>query len=88
MNFVIIQGGKLVATVAPTTTLPQLGGHNDTKHSHHKHHQENDSNTLPQLKKQPESINRQSSFSTNATGTPDRQKRDQYGNKLPMTPAG
>ncbi|KAK3087855.1 hypothetical protein FSP39_011544, partial [Pinctada imbricata] len=81
-------GGKLVATVAPTTTLPQLGGHNDLKHSHHKHHQDNDTNTLPQLKKQPpEPVNRQSSFSTNATATPDRQKRDQYGNKLPMTPA-
>ncbi|XP_069106811.1 uncharacterized protein [Argopecten irradians] len=80
------EGGKLVATVAPTT-LPHLSHQKDHHHSHHKHgHHENDSNTLPQLNKsQPESVTRQNSFST--TATPDRTKRDQYGNKLPMSPS-
>ncbi|CAC5381205.1 unnamed protein product [Mytilus coruscus] len=79
------ESGKLVATVAPTTTLPHLGQQHDQKHSHHRQHHED--NTLPQLNKQQTSdsnITRQNSFST--TGTPDRAKRDQYGNKLPMTP--
>ncbi|XP_071143666.1 dual specificity tyrosine-phosphorylation-regulated kinase 4-like isoform X3 [Mytilus edulis] len=79
------ESGKLVATVAPTTTLPHLGQSHDQKHSHHRQHHED--NTLPQLNKQQTSdsnITRQNSFST--TGTPDRAKRDQYGNKLPMTP--
>ncbi|VDI54735.1 dual specificity tyrosine-phosphorylation-regulated kinase 2/3/4, partial [Mytilus galloprovincialis] len=79
------KSGKLVATVAPTTTLPHLGQSHDQKHSHHRQHHED--NTLPQLNKQQTSdsnITRQNSFST--TGTPDRAKRDQYGNKLPMTP--
>ena len=82
-----LQSGKLVATVAPTTTLPHLGQSHDQKHSHHRQHHED--NTLPQLNKQQTSdsnITRQNSFST--TGTPDRAKRDQYGNKLPMTPQG
>nr|XP_022345958.1 dual specificity tyrosine-phosphorylation-regulated kinase 4-like isoform X2 [Crassostrea virginica] len=80
------EGGKLVAAVAPTTTLPQLGNQNELKNSHQKQHHENDSNTLPQLNKKAESYTRQSSYSTINTGTPDRTKRDAYGNKLPMTP--
>ena len=77
------ESGKLVATVAPTTTLPHLGHQHDQKLSHHRQHHED--NTLPQLNKQSDSnLTRQNSFST--TGTPDRVKRDQYGNKLPMTP--
>ncbi|XP_021343446.1 dual specificity tyrosine-phosphorylation-regulated kinase 4-like isoform X3 [Mizuhopecten yessoensis] len=80
------EGGKLVATVAPTT-LPHLSHQKDHHHSHQKHgHHDNDSNTLPQLNKsQPEPVTRQNSFST--TATPDRSKRDQYGNKLPMSPS-
>ena len=84
----MLQGGKLVAAVAPTTTLPQLGNQNELKNSHQKQHHENDSNTLPQLNKKAESYTRQSSYSTINTGTPDRTKRDAYGNKLPMTPGG
>ncbi|XP_062568209.1 dual specificity tyrosine-phosphorylation-regulated kinase 4-like isoform X6 [Saccostrea cucullata] len=80
------EGGKLVAAVAPTTTLPQLSNQNDLKNSHQKQHHENDSNTLPQLNKKSEAYTRQSSYSTINTGTPDRTKRDAYGNKLPMTP--
>ena len=81
----LFQSGKLVATVAPTTTLPHLGHQHDQKLSHHRQHHED--NTLPQLNKQSDSnLTRQNSFST--TGTPDRVKRDQYGNKLPMTPQG
>ncbi|XP_061177957.1 dual specificity tyrosine-phosphorylation-regulated kinase 4-like isoform X2 [Saccostrea echinata] len=80
------EGGKLVAAVAPTTTLPQLSNQNELKNSHQKQHHENDSNTLPQLNKKSEAYTRQSSYSTINTGTPDRTKRDAYGNKLPMTP--
>ncbi|XP_055998718.1 dual specificity tyrosine-phosphorylation-regulated kinase 4-like isoform X3 [Ostrea edulis] len=80
------EGGKLVAAVAPTTTLPQLGHQNELKNAHQKQHHENDSSTLPQLNKKSESYTRQSSYSTINTGTPDRTKRDAYGNKLPMTP--
>ncbi|KAJ8321892.1 hypothetical protein KUTeg_000363 [Tegillarca granosa] len=83
------EGGKLVATVAPTTTLPHLSNQNDQRHSHHKHHHEKDSNTLPQLQQtsnNTESLAHQNSFST-STATPERTKRDQYGNKLPMTPS-
>lgn len=82
------QGGKLVAAVAPTTTLPQLSNQNELKNSHQKQHHDNDANTLPQLNKKSESYTRQSSYSTINTGTPDRTKRDAYGNKLPMTPGG
>lgn len=80
------EGGKLVAAVAPTTTLPQLSNQNELKNSHQKQHHDNDANTLPQLNKKSESYTRQSSYSTINTGTPDRTKRDAYGNKLPMTP--
>ncbi|KAJ8322094.1 hypothetical protein KUTeg_000565 [Tegillarca granosa] len=62
---------------------------NDQRHSHHKHHHEKDSNTLPQLQQtsnNTESLAHQNSFST-STATPERTKRDQYGNKLPMTPS-
>lgn len=85
-NIKCFQGGKLVATVAPTTTLPQLN--NDSHHSHRKHgHHDNDANTLPNLSKTaPDPATRQNSFAT--TVTPDRVKRDNYGNKLPMTPTG
>lgn len=82
------QGGKLVAAVAPTTTLPQLSNQNELKNAHQKQHHDNDTNTLPQLNKKSESYTRQSSYSTINTGTPDRTKRDAYGNKLPMTPGG
>ena len=78
----LFQGGKLVATVAPTT-LPHLN-QSEHKHHHHKHHQD-DTNTLPSLK-QSDSFTRQNTYST--IGTPDRGKRDQYGNRLPLTPAG
>lgn len=80
------EGGKLVAAVAPTTTLPQLSNQNELKNAHQKQHHDNDTNTLPQLNKKSESYTRQSSYSTINTGTPDRTKRDAYGNKLPMTP--
>ncbi|XP_052763143.1 dual specificity tyrosine-phosphorylation-regulated kinase 4-like isoform X2 [Mya arenaria] len=78
-NGIILQEGKLTATVAPTT-LPHLN--QSEHHHHHRRHKEDDSSTLPSLNK-PES--RQNTYST--IGTPERSKRDQYGNKLPMTPA-
>ncbi|XP_046375222.1 dual specificity tyrosine-phosphorylation-regulated kinase 4-like isoform X1 [Haliotis rufescens] len=73
---------KAVSSVAPTTTLPHL---NTDRHGHsHKHHQEHvteqNNNTLPQLK-QTDGVSGASSF------TGERTKRDQYGNKIPMTPA-
>ncbi|XP_067665923.1 dual specificity tyrosine-phosphorylation-regulated kinase 4-like isoform X2 [Haliotis asinina] len=73
---------KAGSSVAPTTTLPHL---NTDRHGHsHKHHQEHvteqNSNTLPQLK-QTDGVSGASSF------TGERTKRDQYGNKIPMTPA-
>lgn len=74
--------GKLVATVAPTT-LPHLN--QSDHHHHHKKHKDEDQSTLPSLK--PESVARQST-GYSSIGTPERSKRDQYGNKLPMTPAG
>ncbi|XP_046548802.1 dual specificity tyrosine-phosphorylation-regulated kinase 4-like isoform X2 [Haliotis rubra] len=73
---------KAGSSVAPTTTLPHL---NTDRHGHsHKHHQEHvteqNNNTLPQLK-QTDGVSGASSF------TGERTKRDQYGNKIPMTPA-
>ncbi|KAL4218502.1 Dual specificity tyrosine-phosphorylation-regulated kinase [Mactra antiquata] len=80
-NGLVHSEGKLVATVAPTT-LPHL---NQSDHHHyHKKHKDEDQSTLPSLK--PESVARQST-GYSSIGTPERSKRDQYGNKLPMTPA-
>ncbi|XP_045180231.1 dual specificity tyrosine-phosphorylation-regulated kinase 4-like isoform X2 [Mercenaria mercenaria] len=81
-NGLVHTEGKLVATVAPTTTLPHL---NQSEHQHHhRRHKDDDQSTLPSLR-QTESVTRQNTYST--IGTPERSKRDQYGNKLPMTPA-
>jgi hypothetical protein len=88
---------KSLAAVAPTT-LPQLGHggkggaggrHGYAKHSNH------DDGTLPHLRHS-DSVTSSTAPSYSATPTTptqaaassERYKRDQYGNRIPMTPSG
>ncbi|KAL3891536.1 hypothetical protein ACJMK2_003796 [Sinanodonta woodiana] len=82
INGLVTADGKLIATVAPTT-LPHLN-QLDHRHQHHKNNQDDPNSSLPHLSK-PEGLSRQNT--TYSSATPDRSKRDQYGNKLPMTAA-
>ncbi|XP_035825986.1 dual specificity tyrosine-phosphorylation-regulated kinase 4 [Aplysia californica] len=93
---------KLVAAVAPTTTFPHLHGA-DSRHPHGKHAGDGDSGggTLPQLKHSdhpPHSSHGHSHSHGSHTGgsmsgsnygghSSERTKRDQYGNRIPMTAA-
>ena len=91
---------KLVATVAPTT-LPQLHtGEGGGRHGYSKHHHdsgEGAGGTLPHLRHSDSvtsssTANNAPSYATAPTPSgplqSERSKRDQYGNRIPMTPSG
>ena len=72
-----------MARVEPTT-LPQLN--NTETRGRSKAHSESNKSTLPQLK-QGDGLTRQPTILA-PSATPDRVKKDAYGNRLPMTPTG
>ena len=91
---------KLVATVAPTT-LPHLHtGEGGGRHGYSKHHHDSGEaagGTLPHLRHSDSvtsssTANNAPSYATAPTPSgpmqSERSKRDQYGNRIPMTPSG
>ena len=91
---------KLVATVAPTT-LPHLhtgeGGGRLAYSKHHHEGGEGAGGTLPHLRHSDSvtsssTANNAPSYATAPTPSAplqsERSKRDQYGNRIPMTPSG
>ncbi|CAH1774069.1 unnamed protein product [Owenia fusiformis] len=78
---VTVNSEKLVATVAPTTTLPQLGG-SDNRNTSNKITADN-SNALPKLRETQDTPGGRSGGPSRGEG---KIKIDQDGNKLPLTP--